>query len=236
MSAGAFTFVLHAHIPWVLHHGRWPHGVDWLNEAVAETYLPLWRVLHDRAEDGRTLGVTLGFTPVLCEQLAHPDFHREFVGYVEQKIAAAAEDRAWFTRSGESALAALATRWERFYRSSLEDFMGPQGPNLVARYRRLEERGAIEVITCGATHGYLPLLSSDRAAAGQLRTAVTTHRRHFGRTPRGVWLPECAYRPAGPWRPPPASAAPPVTRRGLEELLAEQGLGYFFVEIGRAHV
>ena len=140
MPAGAFTFVLHSHIPWVLHHGRWPHGVDWLNEAVAETYLPLWRVLHERAQDGQSLGVTLGLTPVLCEQLAHPDFHREFVSYVEQKLAAAAEDRVWFTRSGESALAVLAVRWERFYRASLEDFMGPHGPNLVARFRRLEER------------------------------------------------------------------------------------------------
>ena len=230
MPTGSFCFVLHSHIPWVLHHGRWPHGVDWLNEAVAETYLPLWRVLHSRAEAGRPLGVTLGMTPVLCEQLAHPDYHRELVAYLEQKIAAAAEDRAWFTRSGEPSFAALATGWERFYRATLEDFMGPHGPNLVARFRRLEERGAIEIITSGATHGYLPLLSSDAAAAGQLRTAVTAHRRHFGRAPRGVWLPECAYRPAGPWRPPAGSPAPVVERRGIEELLSDQGLRYFFVD------
>ena len=230
MPARAFTFVLHSHLPWVLHHGRWPHGVDWLNEATAETYLPLWRVLHDRAQDGRPLGVTLGLTPVLCEQLAHPEFQREFLAYLEQKIAAAAEDRAWFNRSGEPALSALAARWERFYRGSLEDFMGPHGPNLVARFRRLEERGAIEVITCGATHGYLPLLSSDRAAQGQLRTAVATHRRHFGRAPRGVWLPECAYRPAGRWEAPEGSPAPATMRRGVEELLAEHGLRYFFVD------
>ncbi len=230
MTAGTFGFVLHSHIPWVLNHGRWPHGVDWLNEAVAETYLPLWRVLHDRAQDGRPLGVTLGLTPVLCEQLAHPDFHREFVAYVEQKIAAANEDRAWFARSGEGALAALASRWEKFYRSSLEDFMGPQGPNLVARFRRLAERGAIEIITCGATHGYLPLLANDTAALGQIHTAATAHRRHFGAAARGIWLPECAYRPAGPWQPPAGSPAPAVARRGLEELLAIEDLRYFFVD------
>src|SRR5437867_8296674 len=104
MARGSVTFVLHSHLPWVLNHGRWPHGVDWLNEAAAETYLPLWRVFHARAHSGRALGVTLGLTPVLCEQLAHPDFHREFVAYLEQKIAAAVEDRAWFTRSGEGVL------------------------------------------------------------------------------------------------------------------------------------
>ena len=226
-----FTFVLHSHLPWVLHHGRWPHGVDWLNEAAAETYLPLWRALHERSRtrEGRPLGVTIDFSPVLCEQLAHPDFAREFVHYLGQKVGAAAEDRASFERTGESTLAALAERWETFYRTTLEDFMGPHGTNLVQRFRRLEEQGAIEVFTCGATHGYFPLLSSDVAVEGQIRTARAAHRRHFGRAPRGMWLPECAYRPRGPWRDPVQGGAA-IERAGAEELLAAQGIGYFFVD------
>jgi len=228
--SGSFTFVLHSHLPWVLHHGRWPHGVDWLNEAAAESYLPLWRGLHERAQRGRALGVTIDFSPVLCEQLAHPDFHREFTGYLEQKIAAAAEDRATFTRTGEGAFAALAERWERFYRETLEDFMGAHGPNLVTRFRRLEEQGAIELFTCGATHGYFPLLSTDSAVEGQVRTARAAHRRHFGRDPRGIWLPECAYRPAGPWTSPVDANARPVPRRGVEQIVAQHNLSYFFVD------
>ena len=238
MPAGAFTLVLHSHLPWVLHHGRWPHGVDWLNEATAETYLPLWRVLHERAENGaraegkprRSLGVTLGLSPVLCEQLAHPDFHREFVSYLEQKIAAAAEDRKTFARTGEDAMSALAQNWERFYRGTLEDFMGPHGQDMVRRFRRLEEKGVIEIITCGATHGYLPLLGRDSAVEGQVRMARIAHRRHFGRDPRGIWLPECAYRPAGPWSSPVEPQSAPVHRRGVEEVLEGQGLRYFFVD------
>src|SRR5262249_56574602 len=189
MKAGHFTLVLHSHLPWVLHHGRWPHGVDWLNEAAAETYLPLWRVLSERVEHGgaprstgparRSLGVTLGMSPVLCEQLAHPDFQREFVSYLEQKIVAAAEDRKVFTRTGEGALAALAQRWEHFYRGTLEDFMGPHGADLVRRFRRLEAKGAIEIVTCGATHGYLPLLSRDSAAEGPAPQAPLPPRRPF---------------------------------------------------------
>ncbi|HEY6865689.1 MAG TPA: 1,4-alpha-glucan branching protein domain-containing protein [Candidatus Eisenbacteria bacterium] len=228
--AGSFTFVLHSHLPWVLHHGRWPHGVDWLNEATAETYLPLWRLLHERAARKRPLGVTLGLSPVLCEQLAHPDFHAEFAAYLDQKLGAAVDDRAYFGRTGETALAAIAARWERFYRASLEEFMGPRGPNLVARFRRLEEEGAIEIITCGATHGYFPLLGTDDAIEGQLRTARMAHRRHFGHDPRGVWLPECGYRPAGRWTSPLDPQAGPVERRGVEELVADQGLRYFFVD------
>ena len=235
MVQRSFTLVLHSHLPWVLHHGRWPHGVDWLNEATAETYLPLWKAFETRARGGKPLGVTLGLTPVLCEQLAHPDFHREFATYLEAKLQAARDDRAYLTRTGEAEMASLAERWEGFYRATLEDFRGPHGPNLVARFRRLEEQGAIEIITCGATHGYLPLLSTDAAADEQLRVAVATHRRHFGRAPRGVWLPECAYRPAGPW---PSAAMeragglPRAThqRVGLETLLARHGLEFFFVD------
>ena len=28
-----FVLALHSHLPWVLNHGRWPHGSDWLTEA-----------------------------------------------------------------------------------------------------------------------------------------------------------------------------------------------------------
>ncbi|MBM2842959.1 MAG: 1,4-alpha-glucan branching enzyme, partial [Anaerolineales bacterium] len=36
----------------------------------------------------------------------------------------------------------------------------------------------------------------DESIELQLRTAVAAHRRHMGRAPRAIWLPECAYRPA----------------------------------------
>ena len=41
MKLGAFTFLLHSHIPYCRQAGRWPHGEEWLHEAASETYLPL---------------------------------------------------------------------------------------------------------------------------------------------------------------------------------------------------
>ena len=49
---GYFTFVLHSHLPYVIGHGRWPHGMDWLNEAAAESYLPLLKVFNRLADEG----------------------------------------------------------------------------------------------------------------------------------------------------------------------------------------
>src|SRR5256886_15098288 len=90
----------------------------------------------------------------------------------------------------------------------------------------------IEIITCAATHGYLPLLSRDESIHLQLRTAVESHQRHFGRTPHGIWLPECAYRPRYEWPPPPGPdrGRDRRMRPGIEELLAAHGLEFFVAD------
>ena len=63
-----------------------------------------------------------------------------------------------------------------------------------------------------------------------MRTARAAHRRHFGRDPRGIWLPECAYRPGGPWVSPLDPQSPAVERAGIEQIVAAQELRYFFVD------
>ena len=67
---GAFVLVLHAHLPWVIGHGRWPHGESWLFEAASDAWLPQLAVLDRLAADGIAANWTVGITPVLLEQLA----------------------------------------------------------------------------------------------------------------------------------------------------------------------
>src|SRR3989449_965557 len=76
---GHLVFVLHTHLPWVLGHGRWPHGEAWLYEATAECYLPILRLLDRLEEEGRKGSITIGITPVLSEMLATPRFRDESV-------------------------------------------------------------------------------------------------------------------------------------------------------------
>ncbi len=68
------SFTLHAHLPYVIHHGTWPHGLEWLHEAAAETYLPLLAVLRRLEADGLALKANVSLSPVLLEQLSHPTF------------------------------------------------------------------------------------------------------------------------------------------------------------------
>jgi 1,4-alpha-glucan branching enzyme len=108
---GKFLLVLHSHLPFVLGHGRWPHGTDWLAEAAVETYIPLLGALRRLGRDGITPRITVGITPVLAEQLAHPDFAVELRRYVAEKRKVAAEDAVSFRSAGERSRAVLAERW-----------------------------------------------------------------------------------------------------------------------------
>ena len=72
-----FVLVLHSHLPYVLNHGRWPHGSDWICEAALDTYLPLIETLRSLEADGVRAPITLGITPILASQLANPAFKTE---------------------------------------------------------------------------------------------------------------------------------------------------------------
>jgi 1,4-alpha-glucan branching enzyme len=74
--AGYITFTLHAHLPWVVHHGTWPHGLEWLLGAAAETYLPLLRVLNNLERDGLALKANINLLPYCWSSLRTPHFEK----------------------------------------------------------------------------------------------------------------------------------------------------------------
>src|SRR5262249_19321976 len=84
--------------------------------------------------------------------------------------------------------------------------------DLVGAFAALQDAGVLEILTVGATHGYLPVIRDPASRRAQIRVACESYERHFGRWPRGIWLPECGY------------------VEGIDALLAEHGLRYFFVD------
>ena len=78
---GAFTFMLHSHLPYARQAGMWPHGEEWIHEAIAETYVPLLNALYDLREEGVPFHLTIGITPVLAEHLEDPLIADHFIGY-----------------------------------------------------------------------------------------------------------------------------------------------------------
>ncbi len=233
MHAGNLVLVLHTHIPYVLGHGTWPHGSDWLCEAVAESYIPLLNLCYDLLEQDILPNLTMDISPVLCEQLADPRFPSLFESYCQQFIEAAHADAQYFAQKAEEKhFEPIARFWANWYEQRLQDFRERYGGKLIEALRQLQEAGAVEILTCAATHAYLPLLALDQSIEFQLRTALANYERHFGIAPRGIWLPECAYRPAYAWLPffPIPEYPAPKMRPGLEQFLAKHHLEFFFVE------
>jgi 1,4-alpha-glucan branching enzyme len=233
MHSGNFVLILHTHLPWVLHHGTAPHGVDWLNEAVAECYLPLLNVFNDLLNEGIRPAVTLDISPVLCEQLEHPDFKKAFIVYCDKMIDAARKDREDFTQWGYDQHHIWLTQfWEDWFTARKNDFLFKYDSSVIKGLKDLQDKGAIEIMTCGATHGYLPLLGYDKSVNLQIKAAVENYKKHFGREPRGCWLPECAYRPSYEWHTyiPVEPFHSKRLRTGVEQILAAHGIKYFVTD------
>ncbi|MBZ0292705.1 MAG: DUF1957 domain-containing protein [Anaerolineae bacterium] len=251
MSAiGAFTFVLHSHLPYARLAGRWPHGEEWIHEAASETYIPLLQTLYDLKEEGINYKVTIGITPILAEQLADADVLDHFDEYLDEKIRAAKQDMDYFedkkdievlnedvsdvvedpprlvpqkVNTADPHLRYLAEWYKNWFEQIKNAFDHRFNRDIIGAFRRLQEEGYIEITTSAATHGYLPLLGRDSSIRGQLLTGIQSYKRMFNRAPTGIWLPECAYRPAyiednGKIRP------------GIERFLSEYGLKVFFSE------
>jgi len=212
-----FVLALHSHLPYVLHHGRWPHGSDWLCEAALDSYLPLLEQLQDLAATETPAPVTIGFTPVLANQLTSPAFAGELEAFFDQREAACNEAPASLATTGDTALLPLVDFWKSRFRR-LRQLFHSLDRDIVAAFRRLQDAGRLEIIGSAATHGYLPLLARDESIRLQLAVGRREHRRLFGRDPVGCWLPECAYRPRS------------GARRGIEEHLAAAGFRYFFTD------
>ncbi len=222
-----FVLGLHSHLPYVLRHGRWPHGSDWVCEAALDSYLPLVETVGELAGRGVRAPLTIGFSPVLANQLADPFFGAEFDFFLGQRLASCEEARRTLPANGERALLPLVDFWQaRLER--LKARFEAEGRDIVGAFARLAAAGHIELMTCAATHGYLPLLGRDASIRLQLAVARAEHRRLFHRDATGCWLPECAYRPRGWWGP--AGAPHPGPRAGIEEHLAAAGFRYTFTD------
>ncbi|MBK6308773.1 MAG: DUF1957 domain-containing protein [Gemmatimonadetes bacterium] len=223
-----FVLLLHSHLPYVLHHGRWPHGSDWLCEAALETYLPLIETLRQLEAGEVAAPVTLGLTPVLANQLAHPTFAVEFEAFVAQRLAACDAAAAELAGTPDEALIPLTRFWSTRL-TRMRALWDALGGDLLGEFRRLQAAERLELVTSAATHAFLPLLGRDESIALQLLLAKREHRRLFGRDAEGCWVPECGYRPRGRWSP-RADAPGAGVRRGIEEHLADAGFRYFVVD------
>ena len=211
---GVFSLVLHTHLPYVRRNGVWPSGEDFFHQAATESYLPLLETLERLAENGPTGALlTVGVTPLIGHQMQDPHLLRELQIYLGSW-----DLRAWWQ----------VANYEGVYRDEFKDLAGfyarharkqlarldalPGG--MAAGFGALEDAGTIEIIGGPASHPVLPEIMEPSVLRAQIFHGISEHERLFGRRPRGVWLPECAYHPDA----------------GIEGVLADAGVTHFVVD------
>jgi len=204
--------VLHAHLPFVRHPDDEDHlEEEWLREAVLECYLPLLELLDRLHADAVPVRLTLSVTPTLVAMLEDPLLRSRIGRRLDRQHTLA--EREVRRTVGDAGLNVAA----RFYAGRLARLAGLwndryQG-ELVPAFAALRDRGQVELIGCGATHGFLPLLRpAPEAVRGQVAVGASEHARAFGQRPSGFWLPECGYYP------------------GVERVLADEGLRFTFLD------
>ncbi len=220
MTFGYFGLVLHGHIPWCKKSGTWPAGEEWLMEAMNETYVPMLNILRELKENGIKTAITINMTPILIEQLADEYMKQRFTEYMENLISRAKNDVKRFENHQERKL--IAEYNLRNFENVLDTFYHNYYRDLLGSFKWLQEEGMIELITCGATHGFLPLFESDSGIFSQIQLAVDNYKKYFNKEPKGFWLPECAYRPK--------DYRNGKVRESIDYWLNNSGIEYFFVD------
>jgi 1,4-alpha-glucan branching enzyme len=212
VPAGFFSLILHAHLPFVRHpEHREMLEEDWLFEAITEVYLPLLGALARSRSEGFAPRLTLSLSPTLCEMLSDDLLRARYTLRLDNLLALTRNELARTFREEPQSHPAARLNHENL-RTARRLWEETFARDLVRAFGAMQDAGALEIITCAATHGLLPLVSTVEARRAQVRVAVANYRKHFKRAPRGIWLPECAY------------------TAGLEDLLAEAGVEYFVAE------
>ena len=211
MPLGYVAIVLHAHLPYIRHaeHDEFLEE-DWLYEAITETYLPIIQVLEHLEADGAPCALTLSLTPPLLEMLGDPLLQGRYLRYLDRRIDLMGTE---IERTRRQPLEhRSAQEYARRFHEAREAFSERYDNNLINAFRRFQNTGALEILTCAATHGFLPLMLTPNSVRAQVATGVRTSTRWLGRPPTGIWLPECAYRP------------------GIDAALVENGITHFLVD------
>ena len=183
---GKLAIVLHAHLPYVRKNEKNSLEEDWLFQAILECYIPLLQVMESsKEEDPENSKLTLSLSPTLLSLLLNKKIQETFPNWIKTRID--------FLND----LPQKEKRASYFLMKNIKDkhlYWQKCSGDLIERFKNLNNSGNLDILTCAATHGYLPILRENpETVKGQINTAIRSHKNIFGTSPLGIWLPECAY-------------------------------------------
>ena len=192
---GYESIVHHAHLP-LNNKTKTENYLEesWLYEAISETYIPLLTNFQKLVDEGVDFRITMSMTPPLLSMLDNKLLQRKYIKYLKRLIELSEKEIK--RTAGDERLNKLSHYYFDRYSNDLHLFKDVYNCNLIDAFKHFQDVGVLEIITCGATHGYFPILYvNEKTVKAQIAVGVQTYERYFGKKPRGIWLPECGYVP-----------------------------------------
>ena len=185
---GTFCLVLHCHLPWLAHHGRWPVGEEWLYQAWAHAYLPVVDVAASAwpPRAGATCSPSASrrcSPPSSTTRTACAAMHDWLGGLA----AARARGRARLPDLAPASTAPPPHALEVFER----DWRHGASPVL----RRAGRRRASSSCSAGPPRTRSRRCCRGACARSRCDAGSPTRALRLGRRPAGIWAPECGYAP-----------------------------------------
>ncbi len=210
MPIGYLAIILHTHLPFIKHpeHEEFLEE-DWLFEAITETYIPMVDVYQGLLDDNIDFRITMSLTPPLCEMLVDPLLQHRYARYINKRVELMERE---VHRTKNTPFHKPALMYQQRLSKVRYIYEDVYKRNILDAFRKFQSAGKLEIITCAATHGFLPLMLTENAVHAQVQAGCNNYKKHFGRSPKGFWLPECGYRP------------------GIEAELKEVGVEFFILD------
>ncbi|MDR0675918.1 MAG: DUF1957 domain-containing protein [Elusimicrobiota bacterium] len=208
---GYLCLVLHAHLPFV-RHPEYPDFLeeDWFYEALTETYLPLIDMFERLYEQNIDFRISMSLSPTLCAMLSDELLINRYKKHLNQLLELS--EKEMNRTKNNHAQNLTAKMYNEKYTSYKNIFEKKYNSFILDAFRKFQDLGKLEIITCGATHGFFPLMMDEKAIEVQVKIACDEYKRFFDRAAKGIWLPECAY------------------KKGIDKILADNGINYFFLD------
>ncbi|MBF0483509.1 MAG: DUF1957 domain-containing protein [Candidatus Omnitrophica bacterium] len=209
---GFLAMVLHAHLPFVRHpEEEYFLEENWLYEAITETYIPLIQVFDGLIKDNVNFRITMSLTPPLISMLQDPFLQSRYLRHIDRLIELS--DKEISRTQFEPHFHHLAIMYHEKFKECRRLFKEVYSQDIVQAFKKIQDAGYLEIITCCATHGFLPILDvNHQSSKAQIQIGADHYRKVFDRDPKGIWLAECGYTP------------------GIDEILAKEKIRYFFVD------
>jgi 1,4-alpha-glucan branching enzyme len=160
-------------------------------QALSETYLPLIEMLIRLESSQVPFRLGLVLSPILCCMLQNEELLGRYLEYLDKKIEFGMWELNRRAGGDEQALV------KYYYEADVERrilFTERCEMNLLRVFDQFQKKGRLEILTTAATYAFLPFYASiPEVIHAQIETALISHRRIFGRSPQGFWLPEFGW-------------------------------------------